>query len=135
MRDEDRARVLHMIEAAESIAAFIAGRSRDELEHDAMLLFAVERAIEILGEAASKISPALQATAPEVPWRAIAAMRHRLVHAYFDIDRAIVWRAATEEVPAASRPAARAGCLLHPEMHRRQADPQARRLGTPSAAP
>jgi uncharacterized protein with HEPN domain len=66
MRDEDRARVLHMIEAAESIAAFIAGRSRGELEHGQMLLFAVERAID----------------------------------AYFDIDRAIVWRAATEEVPA-----------------------------------
>jgi hypothetical protein len=53
MRDEDRDRILHMIEAAESIARFIAGRCRDDLDRDEMLLFAIERAIEILGEAAS----------------------------------------------------------------------------------
>ena len=100
MRDEDRDRILHMNEAAESIARFIAGRCRDDLDRDEMLLFAIERAIEILGEAGSRISPDLQAAAPEVPWRAIAGMRHRLIHAYFDIDRTIVWRAATEEVPA-----------------------------------
>jgi uncharacterized protein with HEPN domain len=100
MRDEDRVRILHMIEAAEAIAQFTAGRGCDDLDRDVMLLFAIERAIEILGEAGGKVSSELQAETSEIPWRAIAAMRHRVIHGYFDIDRTIIWRTATEEVPA-----------------------------------
>jgi uncharacterized protein with HEPN domain len=37
--------------------------------------------------------------APSVPWAAIVAMRNRLIHAYFDIDRDIVWKTAVEEIP------------------------------------
>lgn len=64
-----------------------------------MLLFALTRAIEILGEAASKISEEARAELPLIPWSRIVAMRNRLVHAYFDIDRNILWRTATEELP------------------------------------
>ena len=56
MRTEDGVRIHHTIEAAESAAQFIAGRSRSELDTDRMLLFAVVRAIEVVGEAASKLS-------------------------------------------------------------------------------
>jgi uncharacterized protein with HEPN domain len=65
-----------------------------------MLLFAVVRAIEILGEAASRISPETQEAAPQVPWRAIVGMRNRLIHGYFETDPAIVWNTATTEIPA-----------------------------------
>jgi uncharacterized protein with HEPN domain len=64
-----------------------------------MLLFALVRAIEIMGEAASKLSPEARAAMPAVPWASVVAMRHRLVHAYFDIDRTILWKTATEELP------------------------------------
>lgn len=100
MRDEDRVRLLHMIEAAESVAQFVAGRSRDDLDRDRMLLFAVVHAIEILGEAASKISPETRAGTPQIPWGAIVSMRNRLIHGYFDINKTIVWKTATEEIPA-----------------------------------
>jgi uncharacterized protein with HEPN domain len=100
MRPEDRIRVLHMIEAAESAARFLSGRNRDDLGRDEMLLFAVVRAIEIIGEAASKISPEARAATPEVPWRAITSMRNRLIHGYADIDPEVVWATATAEVPA-----------------------------------
>ncbi len=103
MRHEDRVRVLHMIEAAESTARFLAGRNRDDLDRDEMLLFAVVRAIEILGEAASKISPEARAATPEVPWRAITSMRNRLIHGYADIDPEVVWVTATAEVPEVLR--------------------------------
>jgi uncharacterized protein with HEPN domain len=99
MPDEDRVRILHMIEAAEAVAQFIAGRSRDDLDQDRMLLFAVVRAIEILGEAANKISPETRAAVPQVPWGAIVAMRNRLIHVYFDTDTAVVWKTATTEIP------------------------------------
>ena len=65
-----------------------------------MLLFALVHAIEIFGEAASKLSPETRAAAPEIPWSAIISMRNRLIHGYFDVDTTIVWQTATVEVPA-----------------------------------
>ena len=56
MRDEDRIRLKHMIEACEAVVHFVAGRTREDLDRDRMLFFAVLRAVEIIGEAASKIS-------------------------------------------------------------------------------
>jgi uncharacterized protein with HEPN domain len=100
MRPDDRIRVLHMIEAAEAIEAFVAGRHRTDLDADRMLLFALVRATEIIGEAASRVSPEGRAIAPAVPWAQITGMRNRLIHAYFDIDLDILWRTAVEEVPS-----------------------------------
>jgi uncharacterized protein with HEPN domain len=97
---DDRIRIAHMIEAAESVARFIAGRSRDDLDRDEMLRFAVVRAIEVIGEAASQITPQTRATIPQVPWAGIIGMRNRLIHAYADINLTLVWKTATEEVPA-----------------------------------
>ena len=100
MPPEDRTRILHMIEAAEAASRFVIGRSRDDLTSDTMLLFALVRAVEVFGEAAAKVSPSLKATASGVPWAQIIAMRNRLIHAYFDVDRDILWKTATEEIPA-----------------------------------
>jgi uncharacterized protein with HEPN domain len=88
-----------MIDAADAMAAFVAGRAREDLESDQMLLFAVVRAIEVLGEAASRVSADVRESAPEVPWAAIVAMRNRLIHGYFDVDATLVWKTATEEIP------------------------------------
>ena len=80
MRREDAIRIDHMIEAGEACASFIAGRSRDEFEADLMLRFALARAIEIIGEAASRLSIEARAAAPSIPWREIVAIRNRLIH-------------------------------------------------------
>jgi uncharacterized protein with HEPN domain len=88
-----------MIEAAEDVCNFAAGRTQVDLDSDRMLYLALVRAIEIIGEAASKVSAETRRTAPAVPWRAIISMRNRVIHAYVDINRATVWRTATEEVP------------------------------------
>jgi uncharacterized protein with HEPN domain len=100
MRAEDAVRICHMIEAAESITEFVAGRQRSELDTDRMLLFAVVRAIEILGEAASKVSDEERAASSAIPWKAIVGMRNRLIHAYFDVNADLVWESATVEIPA-----------------------------------
>lgn len=100
MLPEDRVRVLHMLEAANAVADFIAGRDRAALNTDRMLLFALARAVEVLGEAASRVSTETRQSAPVVPWSQITGMRNRLVHAYFDIDRDILWKTAAEEIPA-----------------------------------
>lgn len=100
MPPDDRVRIVHMIEAAETVARFIAGRGRDDLDRDDLLRFAVVRAIEIMGEAASRVTPATRAATPQVPWPRIIGMRNRIVHAYFDINVTVVWMTATEEIPA-----------------------------------
>ncbi len=64
-----------------------------------MLSLALARAIEIIGEAASKVSPETRAATPFVPWVQVIAMRNRLIHAYFHIDNDIIWKTITEEVP------------------------------------
>ncbi|MEO7273271.1 MAG: DUF86 domain-containing protein [Vicinamibacterales bacterium] len=92
-------RLRHMIDAAEAVASFIAGRDRPDLATDRMLLFAVVRAVEVLGEAAARTSPETRAEAPDVPWSAIVGMRNRLIHGYFDVDADIVWQTATAELP------------------------------------
>lgn len=100
MRDDDRVRIRHMIDAADALAQFIHGRSVDDLDRDRMLLFAVVRAVEIVGEAASKTSTETQAQLPDVPWASIVGMRNRLIHGYFEINTEILWKTATVEVPA-----------------------------------
>src|SRR5262249_37909847 len=100
MQPDDLARVRHMFEAAENALRFISGKNRANLDTDPMLLFALVRAIEIIGEAASRVSAEQRGNSPTVPWSAIVAMRNRLIHAYFDIDRDIVWRTVTEEIPS-----------------------------------
>ena len=99
MRPEDVVRIRHMIEAAETARQFVAGRERPDLDRDRMLLFALVRAVEIIGEAAAKLAPETRASAPSVPWSAIVAMRNRLIHAYFDLDPDILWKTITQELP------------------------------------
>mgnify|MGYP001595830677 FL=1 len=65
-----------------------------------MLLFAVVRAVEVLGEAASKVTAETRERHADLPWRAASSMRNRLIHGYFDIDREIVWVTVTAELPA-----------------------------------
>jgi uncharacterized protein with HEPN domain len=100
MNNKDIIRLRHMIEAAEDVQRFIDGRQRSELDTDRMLLFALVRAIEIIGEAANKVSDETRSIAAGIPWKAIIGMRNRLIHAYFDINPDMLWVSATVEIPA-----------------------------------
>lgn len=99
MRDEDRVRLLHIVETADALRGFVTGRNESDLESDVQLQFAVTHALEIIGEAASQVSIQMREALPDVPWRAMTAMRNRLAHGYFDIDTAKLWTTATANVP------------------------------------
>jgi uncharacterized protein with HEPN domain len=99
MLKPDIIRLRHMREAAAHAREMTAGRARADLDANVMLKMALTRCLEILGEAASKVSPDSQAQLPSVPFAQIVAMRHRLVHAYFDVDLDIVWTTVTEDLP------------------------------------
>lgn len=88
-----------MYDAALDAMRFIEGRSRAGLKHDRMLAFALVKAIEIVGEAAFRLTPGSHADLPGIPWTEIIAMRHRLVHAYYDIDLDRVWDTLTDGLP------------------------------------
>lgn len=88
-----------MLEAAGEAQAFVRNRKRGDLDTDRMLSFALVRAIEIIGEAAARVSPSTQEQFPSLPWPAIVGMRNRIVHAYFDVDLDRVWDTITDDLP------------------------------------
>ncbi len=100
MSPADRWRIKHMIEAAQQALSFVENRRRDDLEDDPMLCLALTRAVEIVGEAAAQVSAAGRAEAPEIPWQQIVGMRNRLAHAYFDINRQILWDTVQLALPS-----------------------------------
>ena len=65
-----------------------------------MLVLSPVKSIEIVGEAASKVSIELRAEITIIPWSDIVAMRNRLIHAYFEINLDIVWQTVTNELPS-----------------------------------
>lgn len=99
MKPDDRVRLRHIVDALSAAIRFTEGRSREDLDRDQMLAFAVLHAIQIVGEAAGKINAEFRDQHPQIPWALITGMRHRLVHAYFDVNHDILWTTATESVP------------------------------------
>lgn len=98
MRPDD-VLLVDMLEATRDAVAFVEGCSCEDLEKDRMRQLAVVKAIEVIGEAASKLSEEFRAGHPELPWRQIVGMRHRLVHDYFGIDLEQIWRTVQSDLP------------------------------------
>lgn len=93
-------RIRHMLRVADELASFVANKTYADLLADRALQYLCIHCLEIMGEAAAGIDTAYRDRHPAIPWRSAIAMRHRLIHGYFDIDLEIVWRAATEDIPA-----------------------------------
>jgi len=74
--------------------------SREEFDGDWVIQDAVIRELQVLGEAAGRLSRDFTASHPEVPWRKITGLRHKIVHDYFAIDLKVVWDTATIDAPA-----------------------------------
>lgn len=101
--EEERARewLLDIIEYADRVAGHLAGRSFADFQTDGMLCDAVERCVAIITEAVIRLGPERLATiAPAVPFHAVRSLGNLLRHAYRRIDPALVWKTATEDVPA-----------------------------------
>jgi len=100
MSPDDRIRLQHMVDAMAAALRFVEGRKRGDLDADQMLVFALVRAVEVIGEAASKLSAEGRAELPAIPWNSIIGMRNRLVHAYFDVDLNILWNTVSQALPS-----------------------------------
>ncbi len=96
----DAAYLWDMLEAARRAVEFTRGGTLDGYLKNRMLQYAVERAIEIVGEAANRVSAGFREAHPEVPWRKIVAQRNVLVHEYGDIEPTLIWDLVQTYLPA-----------------------------------
>ncbi len=92
-----------ILSACRKIEAIVTATSEDTFLQDEVFPAAVLHHLTVIGEAINRLSVELRALHPEVPWRQIVAVRHRIVHAYFDLDCQILWDAATGDVPQLHR--------------------------------
>ena len=77
----------------------IAGKTPDDLGRERMFELALVRLVEIIGEAASRVSQAGQAKYPEIPWREVIGMRNRLIHGYDSVDLNVLWDTVELDLP------------------------------------
>ena len=99
MQEADLVRFKHMLDAAREISKFTHGINKVQFEKDRKLHLSVVRLLEIIGEAASKVSPEIKSENKQIPWNSIIGMRNRLIHGYFDIDLEIVLVTVKTDIP------------------------------------
>jgi uncharacterized protein with HEPN domain len=99
MKDEDRIRIQHMIDAIEEALSFVSGITEENFSKSRMIILSVIKDIEIIGEAASTISEETKIKNPDIPWKDIIGLRNRLIHGYFDIDIKILWNTTKNNLP------------------------------------
>lgn len=100
MREQirDRERLEHIVEAIDCILDFTDGRTKEELEADKLKYYGIVKNIEIIGEAAYKLTKAFCRLHSETPWMFISRMRHVLVHDYYQIDSTEIFKVVHEDL-------------------------------------
>ncbi len=88
-----------MLRFAREVVGFTCARNFREFQSDLLLRRAVEHSVQLIGEAAKRVSREFEAAHPEIPWNKIIVQRHRIVHEYDRIDEAIIWSVAVKYVP------------------------------------
>jgi len=99
MTPEDLIRIRHMLDAVKEVLEFTKNKSCHDFVDDRLLTLAVIKELEIIGEAASKLSTEFRINHSEIQWIDIIGMRNRLTHGYFDIDLDLVWITVLEDLP------------------------------------
>ncbi|HEY5998265.1 MAG TPA: DUF86 domain-containing protein [bacterium] len=95
----DAAYLWDMLDAARAVKEFVAGKTLHDYQKNRMLRGAVERHVEIIGEAANRVSTGFQSSHPEIPWRKVINQRNVLAHEYGEIKHELLWRVASERIP------------------------------------
>ncbi len=99
MNERDVVRMRHMLDEAHKVQQVMQARTREQLDQDWVLSYAVQHALQIIGEAASRVTPETREALSDIEWKDIIGMRQWLVHGYDQIKLDIVWTAVHKNVP------------------------------------
>lgn len=97
--ERDGAYLWDMMEAAKTVQDFTSGVTFDGYKQDKKLRLAVERSIEIIGEAAARMSKEFRDAHPKISWKGIIGQRNVLIHEYGEIKHERIWAVATQRIP------------------------------------
>ena len=96
---DDTVRLSHMLEHAREAVDLLSGKSRDDLDSDRVLGLALVRLLEVIGEAANRVSEGRKGQLDQIPWPEIVGLRNRLIHGYDEVDLDIVWEIIQQDLP------------------------------------
>lgn len=98
-RHDDIITLRQMLDHTEEAVTLAGTRMRSELESDRIFFLALLKLVEIVGEAATRVSQKTQEAHTEIPWREIIGTRNRLIHGYDNVDYDILWNIVTLDFP------------------------------------
>jgi len=98
-RHDDSVRLHHMLDHAREAVRMVSGRNRSDLDSDRQFGLAMTRLLEILGEAAARVSETTRQNRPEIPWANVVGLRNRLIHGYDNVDFDILWNTVVDDLP------------------------------------
>jgi uncharacterized protein with HEPN domain len=96
---DDNIRIQHMLDSAKEALSLIEGKDRGSLDSDRLLGLALVRLLEVLGEAAGRITMDYRSKHLQIPWIQIIGLRNRLIHGYDSVDMDILWNIITKDMP------------------------------------
>ena len=99
MQKDDLVYVGHMLDMARKAMDLVKGKDRTDYNSEDSLRFALAHLLQVVGEAARRISQDFCKAHPEIPWKAIVGMRHKVVHDYMNVDEDVVWDTVQQELP------------------------------------
>ena len=97
--NDDAVYVGHMLDMTRRAVRAITDKSREVYDEDDILRLGLTHLVQVIGEAARRVSEEFQTGHPEIPWRQIIGMRHRIVHDYLRVDEDILWQVVTSDLP------------------------------------
>lgn len=103
MYKDDLAYIEHILDCIRKIQRFSKGLTFKEFSDDELVQDAIIRNIEVIGEAAKKISSDTKKNHSEIPWKEISGMRDKLIHDYLGVDIKVVWKTIKEDIPSLKR--------------------------------
>jgi uncharacterized protein with HEPN domain len=95
----DREYLLDILESARLVCGYLRDKTEQEFLDDVQCQDSVIRRLEVIGEAARRISDEGRAALPDLPWKAMIGMRNVMIHGYDDVDLAVVWNTVKDDLP------------------------------------
>lgn len=96
---KDKVRLHHMLDYSKEAFSMVQGKSRKDIDSDRTLNLSLLRLLEMVGEAANKISKPKRSKYTRIPWSSIINLRNRLIHAYDSVDFDIIWEILIKDLP------------------------------------